>query len=102
MKVITTTLVAGALLAAAGVANADPVALSATQMDGITAGATAIAGALALSSGDIISATGAVTQTVAMGNSLATASAQSGAIAASVYFLPAVAASGATATASLP
>ena len=43
MKIMTSTIVASVLLAAASLANAEPVALSDAQMDQVSAGATAIA-----------------------------------------------------------
>ncbi|HUW28487.1 MAG TPA: hypothetical protein VMV97_07745 [Sulfuriferula sp.] len=101
MKSITSTIVAGVLLAAASFANAEPVALSDTQMDQVSAGATALAGAGAISFGDLISATGAYTRTAAVAPGFASASAISGAIAASLYY-GAAAQSVAVATASLP
>lgn len=102
MKSITSATVAGVLLAAASFANAAPVALSDAQMDQVSAGATALAGAGALSFGDLISATGATTSTTAIAPGYASATALSGSIAASVWFGPAAAQSAATATASLP
>ena len=101
MKSLTSTVVAGVLLAVAGVANAEPVALSDAQMDQVSAGATAGAGALAGAFGDLISSTGAYTATLAIAPGFASASALSIAIASSVYF-PGGAASSAGATASLP
>jgi len=101
MKNITSTIVAGVLLAAAGVANAEPVALSDAQMDQVSAGATALGWGGAISFGDLIAATSANTQTVAVAPGFAAASTVSGAIAASVYY-GAVAQSGAHAVASLP
>jgi hypothetical protein len=102
MKSITSTIVAGVLLSAASFANAEPVALSDAQMDQISAGATALAAAGALSFGDIISTTAAQTMTAVVAPGFASAVAQSGAIAASVFFLPAGAQSRATANATLP
>ncbi|MGE5319868.1 MAG: hypothetical protein ACM3KD_06800 [Hyphomicrobiaceae bacterium] len=101
MKIMTSTIVASVLLAAASLANAAPVALSDAQMDGVTAGATAIAAAGAGAFGDLISATGAYTNTVAVAPGFARAGALSTAIAASVYW-GAAAQSAAHATASLP
>jgi len=101
MKSMTSTIIAGVLLAVAGAANAEPVALSDAQMDQVSAGATALAGAGALSFGDLISATGAYTNTTAVAPGFASAAAISGSIAASVYY-GAAASSAATATASLP
>ncbi|MDA8381487.1 MAG: hypothetical protein M0037_00165 [Betaproteobacteria bacterium] len=97
-----TTLVAAALFAAAGVASANPVALSNAQMDQVSAGATALASAGALTLGDLISASEASTTTTAIAGLSASAAAQSMAAAASVYFTPAVAGSAAQAAASLP
>lgn len=101
MKSMTSTIVAGALLAAAGIANAEPVALSDAQMDQVSAGATALAGAGALSFGDLIAASTAYTTTTAVAPGLAAAGAISGSIAASVWY-GAAASSVAHATASLP
>lgn len=99
---LTNCIVAGMLVASAGFANAAPVALSDAQMDGVSAGATAIGVAGAISLGDMISVTGAYTNTVALDNTFASAHAISGAIASSVWFGPAVAASSASAVATLP
>lgn len=96
------TVVAGVLLAAAGLANAGPVALSNAQMDTVSAGSTALALALAGSFGDTISTSGAATTTSTVGGSFASAWASSGAIASSVFFGPAVAGSSALAVATLP
>ena len=101
MKTITSTIVAGVLLAAAGVANAEPVALSDAQMDQVSAGATAGAAALAAAFGDLISTTQAATSTIAVAPGFASAAALSIAIGSSVYF-PGAAASSAAASASLP
>jgi len=101
MKIMTSTIVASVLLAAASLANAAPVALSDAQMDGVTAGATAIALAGAGAFGDLISATGAYTATQAVAPGFAAASAIGQSIAASVYW-GAGASSSAHATASLP
>ena len=86
MKSITSTIVAGVLLAAASFANAEPVALSDAQMDQVSAGATALAGAGALSFGDLISSTGAYTIDGSGRPRLCLGDGLSGAIAASVYF----------------
>jgi hypothetical protein len=97
------TVVAGVLLAAAGLANAaGPVALSNDQMDNVSAGATALALALAGSFGDLISTSGASTVTSTVGTGFALSTASSGAIAASAFFGPAVASSSALAVATLP
>jgi len=101
MKIMTSTIVAGVLLAAASLANAEPVALSDAQMDQVSAGATALALAGATAFGDLISATGAYTSTAAVSPGFAAASALGESIAASVYFA-AGATSAAHATASLP
>lgn len=96
------TVVAGVLLAAAGLANAGPVALSNDQMDNVSAGATALALGLAGSFGDLISVSGATTSTTTIGIGFASAEAASGAIAASAFFGPATAVSRAVAVATLP
>jgi hypothetical protein len=97
------TIVAGVLLAAAGLANAaGPVALSNDQMDSVSAGSTALAIALAGSFGDLISSSGAATLTSTIGTGFASSTASSAAIAASAFFVPAVAGSSAQAVASLP
>lgn len=101
MKSMTTTIVASVLLATASLANAAPVALSDAQMDGVTAGATALAGAGSLAFGDLIAASTAYTTTTAVAPGLAAAGAISGSIAASVWY-GAAASSVAHATASLP
>lgn len=104
MKTITSTFVAGLLLASAGLANAEPVALSDAQMDGVSAGAgAALALGIAASFGDWISDTGSYTQTLVVTNvptQFAGGAAQSYAIAQS-YLGLAMAGSTAGSTASL-
>ncbi|MHB0973272.1 MAG: hypothetical protein ACYC0P_03410 [Thiobacillus sp.] len=101
MKTITSTFVAGLLLASAGLANAGPVALTDAQMDGVTAGGTAIALGAAGSFGDWVSHTGAYTQTLVNDNTFAGGAAQSYAVAVS-YLGVALAGSTAASTATLP
>lgn len=105
MKSLTSVL-AGLLLASAGVANAAQP-LSEIQMDSVSAGATAVATALAGAAGALAAVTAAGTSTNTVNNSLATATAASTAIAATVIIpggplLPAIAASSATVVATLP
>ena len=86
MKSLTSIVVAGVLLTAAGIANADPVALSDVQMDQVSAGATALAGASALSLGDLISSVQSYTNTAAQAPGFASATAISASISASLLF----------------
>lgn len=104
MKGIT-SIVAGVLLSAAGLASAaQPVTLSDLQMDSVSAGATALAGAFAGAGGSWSAYTdvGAGTETFSI--FYAGAGSYSTAIAVSIPFVggPAVAESGSFATASLP
>lgn len=67
MKIKLCSLFAGAtLLALAGVANAQPQALSEHQMDGVTAGAASTANAAALALGDFLTFTSTQTATNAV------------------------------------
>jgi hypothetical protein len=86
MKSITSTIMAGVLLTAAGFANAEPVALSDVQMDQVSAGATALAGATAVSLGDLISSVQSLTNTAAQAPGFASATAISASISASLLY----------------
>lgn len=86
MKRATSILAGVALLALGGLAQADePVPLSEGQMDQVTAGATALAISAAATLGDVVSSTVANAQTLTAPG-IASASANSTGIAASVFF----------------
>ena len=88
MKTKLLSLLAGAsLVALAGAANAgQPIALSNDQMDGVTAGASAIAVAAALTLGTFDSETTAQTTTNVVGHTFAVAESAATALAASTDF----------------
>jgi hypothetical protein len=99
---ICSAILAAAFVALAGNASADePAQLSDAQMDGVTASGIAIAQAAAATASDLLSETAAVSESFVDNSVLATAQAESAAIAASVFF-PAVSASQSQAVAALP
>lgn len=99
---ILSTILAGGLAVAAGTAlAAQPSQLTDAQMDGVSAGATAIAQGGTLTLGDLLSETISVSVAVAIGNSYAAASNETGGIAASVFF-PAASLSESASVATLP
>jgi hypothetical protein len=99
---ICSAIAAAAFIALAGHASADePAQLSDAQMDGVTGSGIAIAQAIAATASDLLSETRAESESFVNDSVLATGTAASTAMAASVFF-PAVAASESTAAAALP
>jgi hypothetical protein len=99
---VCSAIAAVALVALAGNASADePAQLSDAQMDGVTASGIAIAQATAATASDLLSETAAVSEAFVDDSALATAQAESTALAASV-FAPAESASQSQAAAALP
>jgi len=99
---ICSAIAGAALLAFAGNASAEePAKLSDAQMDGVTAAGIAMAEALSITAGDLLSETVASTETSVNNSILATATAETTGLAASVVF-PATSGSASTAAAALP
>ena len=104
MKKFCSLLAGGALFALASTAFAgQPLQLTDRQLDGVTAGAAAVAGGIGFAFGDVSAYTvtttftnaSSVTPKFAFGNATSTSVAAS-------FVLPAVSVSGTTATASVP
>jgi hypothetical protein len=104
MKTTFTSLVAGAaMLALAGVANAgEPVALSDSQMDTVSAGALALANAAALAIGNLGADTASATQTLADAANFVAIGQAASASAASSILVWATGSSAAQSAAALP
>jgi hypothetical protein len=84
---IISAILAGGLAVAAGVALADqPLQLTEAQMDGVSAGATAIAAGASATLGDLLSETVSISTATAIDNTFASASNTTIGIASSVFF----------------
>jgi hypothetical protein len=99
---ILSVILAGGLAFAAGAALADqPLQLTEAQMDGVSAGATAIAVGGSMTFGDVLSETISASAATAIDNTFASAANQTAGVAASVFF-GAASTSASASAASLP
>lgn len=98
---IISTLLAGAIAAAAGTAIAEPLRLSDDQLDTVSAGSVAIGLGTATAFGDVISSTQSTSGALAVDGTLAAAANVSTALGASLLF-GAVASTTSTSAAALP